>query len=61
MRARGLVGEVSVAGAARGLFPGSFVLFLSSVDFPNVGALGAYDVFDTQSACLKINQTSHFS
>ena len=57
MRARGLVGEVSVAGAARGLFPGSFVLFLSFVDFPSVGALGAYDVFDTQSACLKINQT----
>lgn len=61
MQARGLVGEVSVAGVARGLFPGSFVLFLGFVDFPSVGASGAYNVFDTQSACLKVNQTSRFS
>lgn len=61
MQVQGLVGEVGAAGVARGLFPGSFVLFLSFVDFPSVGASGAYNVFDTQSVCLKVNQTSRFS
>lgn len=49
------MGHVSTAGVRRPL-----TWFPSSVDFSGIGALGAYDVFYTQSACYKLIRLSTF-